>query len=214
MLSWLDASLAALGHGFVRHWTQVERSYRRPMSRLASRLKFAFFPLLALGAMAWLGWDWSHARSLNSAEDAIFDRVVQWRPFEPKPSGRVVVVEIDECSIDYFRARGEGGWPWSRQRHADSPPVTASACGWSANAQPADARRRSDGDQSLEPCGCGGRGSAYPSSTRLYPIMTAFPCASQVLAAPLRSDPRMILVVRCCRTAGRWPAQRGCQCHP
>ena len=58
MLSWLDASLAALGHGFVRHWTQVERSYRRPMSRLASRLKFAFFPLLALGAMAWLGWDW------------------------------------------------------------------------------------------------------------------------------------------------------------
>ena len=83
------------------------------------RLKFAFYPLLALGAIGWLGWDWTHARSLNSAEDAIFDRVVQWRPFEPKPSGRVVVVEIDECSIEYFRARGEGGWPWSRQRHAD-----------------------------------------------------------------------------------------------
>jgi hypothetical protein len=31
----------------------------------------------------------------------------------------VAVVEIDECSIEYFRARGEGGWPWSRQRHTD-----------------------------------------------------------------------------------------------
>ncbi len=44
---------------------------------------------------------------------------MNWRPIEPQPSGRVVVVEIDECSIEYFRARGEGGWPWSRQRHAD-----------------------------------------------------------------------------------------------
>ena len=44
---------------------------------------------------------------------------MNWRPIEPQPSGRVVVVEIDECSIEHFRARGEGGWPWSRQRHAD-----------------------------------------------------------------------------------------------
>jgi hypothetical protein len=119
VLSWIDSSLAAFGHGFILAWTRVERSYRRPFSRIASRLRFAFYPLLALGAIAWLAWDWSHARSLNSAEDAIFDRVVQWRPFEPKPSGRVVVVEIDECSIEYLRARNEGGWPWSRQRHAD-----------------------------------------------------------------------------------------------
>ena len=119
VLSWIDASLAAFGHGFIRFWTKVERSYRRPFSWIAFRLKFAFYPLLALGAIAWLAWDWIHARSLDSAEDAIFDQVVQWRPFEPRPSGQVVVVEIDECSIEYFRARGEGGWPWSRQRHAD-----------------------------------------------------------------------------------------------
>ncbi len=119
VLSWIDASLAAFGHGFIRFWTKVERSYRRPFSWIAFRLKFAFYPLLALGAIAWLAWDWGHARSLNSAEDAIFDRVVQWRPVESQPSGRVVVVEIDECSIDYFRVRNEGGWPWSRQRHAD-----------------------------------------------------------------------------------------------
>ena len=104
VLSSLDAGLATLGHGFMREWTKVERSYRRPMSALAFRLKFAFYPLLAIGAVAWLAWDWGHDRSLNSAENAIFDRVVQWRPFEPKPSGRVVVVEIDECSLEYFRS--------------------------------------------------------------------------------------------------------------
>ena len=87
IISWIDASLAVLGERFIRGWTQVEHAYRRPASRLALRLKFAFYPLLALGAIAWLGWDWAHSRSLNSAEDAIFDRVVQWRPFEPTTLG-------------------------------------------------------------------------------------------------------------------------------
>ncbi|MCC7461563.1 MAG: CHASE2 domain-containing protein [Gammaproteobacteria bacterium] len=119
MFSWLDASLAALGDGFMRAWTKVERSYRRPFSRAARRLGFAYYPLLALLAIGWLAWDWTHDRTLNAAENAIFDQVIRWRPLEPAPSGQVVVVEIDECSIEHFRARGEGGWPWSRQRHAD-----------------------------------------------------------------------------------------------
>ena len=119
MFSWLDAPLAALGEAFMRGWSKVERSYRRPFSRIALRLKFAYYPLLAIAALSWLAWDWTHDRSLNAAENAIFDQVVNWRPLEPQPSGRVVVVEIDECSIEHFRARGEGGWPWSRQRHAD-----------------------------------------------------------------------------------------------
>src|ERR1700741_5064092 len=119
MLSWLDATLAALGEGFMRAWTVVERSYRRPLARLAFRLKFSVYPLLALAALGWLGWDWTHDQSLNSAENAIFDKVVNWRPVEPKPSGRGAVVEIEEGSIESFRAGGEGGWPWSRQRHAD-----------------------------------------------------------------------------------------------
>ena len=94
VLSWSDSSLAAVGHGPILARTKVERSYRRPLSQVAVRLKFAFYPLLALGAIAWLAWDWSHARSLNSAEDAIFDRVVQWRPFEPQPSTTVRAPEF------------------------------------------------------------------------------------------------------------------------
>ena len=31
----------------------------------------------------------------------------------------MVVVKIDDCTIEYFRQQGEGGWPLSRQRHAD-----------------------------------------------------------------------------------------------
>lgn len=104
---------------FMDNWSRVERAYRRPLSRLTLRLKFVFYPLLACAAVGWLAWDWSHERSLGAVEDAIFDKVVRWRPWQPAPSGRVVVVEIDECSIAHFRSRGEGGWPWNRQRHAD-----------------------------------------------------------------------------------------------
>src|SRR3546814_10082883 len=62
---------------------------------------------------------WSHARNLAAAEDLIFDTGIGLRPSEPLPSGRVAVVEIDDCSIEYYRGKGEGGWPWSRQRHAE-----------------------------------------------------------------------------------------------
>lgn len=54
--SWLDATLAALGDGFIRTWTVVERSYRRPLSHFAFLLKFAFYPLPALAALAKSGF--------------------------------------------------------------------------------------------------------------------------------------------------------------
>ena len=205
VLSWIDSSLAAFGHGFILAWTKVERSYRRPFSQVALRLKFAFYPLLALGAIAWLAWDWSHARSLNSAEDAIFDRVVQWRPFEPQPSGRVVVVEIDECSIEYFRARNEGGWPWSRQRHADLldqlDRAEVRAVGYDVlfvDPSPGDPI----GDETLEAMARGGGGRFVFSSTRLHPDYDeGSPLrASQAPAAfPLQlhpqSDPQVALLL-------------------
>ena len=205
VLSWIDSSLAAFGHGFILAWTKVERSYRRPFSRVALRLKFAFYPLLALGAIAWLAWDWGHARSLNSAEDAIFDRVVQWRPFEPQPSGRVVVVEIDECSIEYFRARNEGGWPWSRQRHADLldqlDRAGVRAVGYDVlfvDASPGDPI----GDETLEAMARGGGGRFVFSSTRMHPDYDAgsplrasqAPAAFALTLQPLH-DPQVALLL-------------------
>ncbi len=205
VLSWIDSSLAAFGHGFILAWTRVERSYRRPFSRIASRLRFAFYPLLALGAIAWLAWDWSHARSLNSAEDAIFDRVVQWRPFEPKPSGRVVVVEIDECSIEYFRARNEGGWPWSRQRHADLldqlDRAEVRAVGYDVlfvDPSPGDPT----GDETLEAMARGGGGRFVFSSTRMHPdydegspLRVSQAPAAFPLALRPRHDPQVALLL-------------------
>lgn len=119
LLTWLDEALTQAGQAFMDAWGRLERGYRRPAARLALRLRFAFYPLLALSAIAWLAWDYGHGRSLDAAEDAIFDRVIHWRPLDPPAPSGIVVVEIDDCSIDHFRARGEGGWPWSRQRHAD-----------------------------------------------------------------------------------------------
>ncbi len=171
-LSRLDATLAALGDTFIRAWTRVDRSYRRPFSRLVFRLKFSFFPLLAVGALAWLGWDWTHERSLNSAEDAIFDQVINWRPFEPQPSGRVVVVEIDECSIEYIRAQGEGGWPWSRQRHADllDRLDRGGVLMVGYDVLFADPSRDDPvGDQSLEAMAGGGAGRFVFAATRMHP---------------------------------------------
>lgn len=115
----VEATMAWLGFTFITRWGAFERGYRRPYARMARRLRFAWYPILAMLALSWLAWDWNHDRSLASAENAIFDQVITMRPFEPVPSGKVAVVEIDDCSIEYYRERGMGGWPWSRQRHAD-----------------------------------------------------------------------------------------------
>ena len=205
VLSWLDASLATFGYGFIRRWSRFERGYRRPLSRLASHLKFWFYPLLAIGAISWLAWDWTHTQSLNAAENAIFDRVVKWRPFEPKPSGRVVVVEIDECSIEYFRARGEGGWPWSRQRHADLLDLLDRAgVGWVGYDVLLTDASQSDpiGDQSLEAMARGGAGRFIFGSTRLHadfdagsPMRASRAPAAFALRQEPRNDPTVALLL-------------------
>ena len=205
ILSWSDANLATLGTWFMREWSKVERSYRRPFSRIVFRLKFTFFPLLAIGAIAWLAWDWSHTRSLAAAEDAIFDYVVQWRPFEPKPSGQVAVVEIDECSIEHFRARGEGGWPWSRQRHADLldqlDRAGVAAVGYDVLfADPSQDDPL--GDQTLEAMAEGGAGRFIFGSTRLHPdydersplLASQAPSAFPLVPDP-RDDPKVALLL-------------------
>jgi len=205
VLSRLDASLATMGHAFIQSWSVIERGYRRPFSRVVRRFGFAFYPLLALGAVGWLGWDWTHGRTLNSAEDAIFDRVVRWRPFQPAPSGRVVVVEIDECSIEHFRAQGEGGWPWSRQRHADLldrlDRAGVRAVGYDVlfvDPSPADPL----GDGTLEAMARGGAGRFVFTSTRLHPDYDAgaplrvsqAPGAFPVVPRP-HDDPRVALLL-------------------
>src|SRR3546814_19623144 len=66
--SWLEriahrfeAAMAWARFTFITRWGALERGYRRHYAKLALRLKFAFYPLLAIAALAWLGWDWSHA---------------------------------------------------------------------------------------------------------------------------------------------------------
>ena len=205
LMSWLDAPLATLGDGFMRAWSKVERSYRRPFSRAAFRLKFAYYPLLALLALGWLAWDWTHERSLNSAENAIFDQVVKWRPIEPTASGRVVVVEIDECSIEHFRANGEGGWPWSRQRHADLLDALdrrgARVVGYDV-LMTDPSSTDPDGDQSLEIMAAAGGGRFLFAATRMHPDYdagaplraSAVPSAF-TLRSPPATDPQVALLL-------------------
>lgn len=183
LLAWIDAAMATSGIVFMDTWSRLERGYRRPFARFALALKFAFYPLLACAAIAWLGWDWQHARSLDAAEDAIFDRVINWRPIEPKPSGKSVIVEIDDCSIEYFRGMGEGGWPWSRQRHADLldglDRAGVRAVGYDVTF--ADASKQDPvGDAMLEEMAEGGDGRFLFAASRLHHDFDA--------RSPLRAD--------------------------
>lgn len=201
-----EALLAWLGFTFVTRWGGFERGYRRPYARLALRLRFGFYPLLALAALAWLGWDWTHGRNLASAENAIFDQVIQLRPFEPARSGQVAVVEIDDCSIEYYRSRGEGGWPWSRQRHADLLDALdragVRAVGYDVQFIE-HSRTDPDGDLSLEAMADGGAGRFVFGSTlppqqladagNTVPVSQA-PGAFAIAPHPARPGPGILLL--------------------
>ncbi|MFL6592505.1 MAG: CHASE2 domain-containing protein [Luteimonas sp.] len=192
LLSSIEAGFAWLGHTFVDRWGRIERGYRRPSARAALRLRFWFYPLLALCALGWLGWDWTHDRSLASAEDAIFDQVIQHRPWEPKPSGKVVVVEIDDCSI-----ASEGPWPWSRQQHADLLDALdragVRAVGY--DVMFADPSRQDPiGDATLDAMAAGGNGRFVFASSRVPDAFASGAGAIAASRAPnafaLANDPR------------------------
>lgn len=102
--------MAVAGLAFMNAWAVIERAYRRPLGWLSRRLRFGFYPLLAVAMLGWLAWDAQHARALDAAEDAVFDQIIGWRPIEPVPSGRTVVVAIDDCSIDWYRALERKHW--------------------------------------------------------------------------------------------------------
>jgi CHASE2 domain-containing sensor protein len=202
MLSSLEAGFAWLGHCFVDRWGAMERGYRRPFARIALRLGFGLYPALALCAVGWLAWDWTHDRSLNAAEDAIFDQVIQLRPWEPRPSGKVIVVEIDDCSI-----AAEGPWPWSRAQHADLLDALdragVRAVGYDVMfVEPS--RHDPMGDSTLEAMAQGGSGrfvfgstvapQAFADAPGAMAVSTA-PGAFPVTAQPRRPGPRVALLL-------------------
>lgn len=106
------------------------RAFGRVSTAIASRFRYNFFLVLTTLALVFLYWDYAgfgtwrgHQlggfRKLSSVEDSLFDFVIARRPIDPRTSNRVVIAEIDECSIAYFEHKGLTGWPWPRDRHAD-----------------------------------------------------------------------------------------------
>ena len=131
--------------------------------------------------------------------------MVQWRPFEPKPSGQVVVVEIDECSIEHFRARGEGaGHGAGSATPTCSTSSIAPACSRSATTCCSRDPSQDDplGDQTLEAMAEGGAGRFIFGSTRLHPdydersplLASQAPSAFPLVPDP-RNDPKVALLL-------------------
>ena len=199
-LSRLESTFAWLGYTFVNRWGAFERGYRRPYARAALRLRFAFYPLLVLAALSWLAWDWHHERNLAAAENAIFDQAIKLRPWEPKPSGKVVVVEIDECSIANI-----GPWPWSRQQHADLLDALdrAGARAVGFDVQFVDPSQLDPiGDQTLEAMAAGGNGRFVFGATRLHrdydrnaTLRASQAPSSFPLVQPPRNDPPVAMLL-------------------
>ena len=202
LLSWIDAGLAALGQAFIDGWSRVERSYRRPFSRLALRLKFAFYPLLALGAIAWLGWDWSaRAHRSTSAENAIFDTV------DAVAADRAGAVRRAWSSSRSTNARSS--IPRARRRRLAVEPAAPRGPARRSSIAPASRAVGYDvlftdpsqddpgGDRTLEAMAEGGAGRFVFASTRLHPDYDAgsplrasqAPGAFALDAATRRDDP-------------------------
>lgn len=194
MQNHIDAVMASLAVRFMDVWSMVERSYRRPATRLALRLKFGFYPLLAVLAIGWLGWDWSHNRTLDAAEDSVFDTIVQWRPVEPRPSGNTVVVEIDECSLEWTRAQSIGGWPWPRSVHADLLDALdragVKAVGMDVQFIDRDPHA-ADGDAMLDTVAAGGNGRfVFAASRQAEDFDSKSPLHAAQIPGAFRLDPR------------------------
>ncbi|HXH00871.1 MAG TPA: CHASE2 domain-containing protein, partial [Xanthomonadaceae bacterium] len=195
-ISRFEAAMARLGHAFVRNWGRLERGYRRPGARFALRMKHEFYPLLAVIALAWLGWDWQHARSLDAAEDALFDKVIKMRPWERPPSGKVAIVEIDDCSLAHLRAQGMGSWPWSRQLHADLLDRLDRAGARAVGIDVLFVERSTsdpDGDATLEAMAQGGAGRFVFAASRMaqdYDENATLPVSKAPAAFPLVDAPR------------------------
>jgi hypothetical protein len=116
-----------------------------------------------------------------------------------------VVVEIDECSIEFFRARGEGGWPWSRARHADLldqlDRAGARAVGYDVLFTD-PSQEDPVGDGILEAMASGGAGRFVFSSTRLHPdydagatLRASRAPGAFALAPTPREDPSVALLL-------------------
>src|SRR5690606_29219857 len=106
---------------------------------------------------------------------------------------------------EYFRVRNQGGWPWSRQRHADLldqlDRAGVRAVGYDvlfSDPSPGDPH----GDLTLEAMARGGAGRFLFSSTRLHPDYdpgaplraSQGPGAFPVRPAPV-DDPRVALLL-------------------
>jgi len=105
--------------GFMREWSKVERSYRRPFSRIVSRLKFRLLPACSPRARSTGCVGREPRRSLEQAENAIFDYVITWRRSSPSPPARSPWSRSTSARSSTSGRAAKGGWPWSRQRHAD-----------------------------------------------------------------------------------------------
>ncbi len=116
-----------------------------------------------------------------------------------------MVIEIDDCSIEYFNQLGQGSWPWPRERHAELLErldlAGINAVGY--NVLFTDASKEDpQGDALLEAMAEGGAGRFVFASSRMHtdydagsPLYAADAPGVLAMSATPRSNPKVALLL-------------------
>jgi CHASE2 domain-containing sensor protein len=95
-------------------FTQIKRFIGQLLTKLTRKLKNNFYIYLAALLTLLVLIDASVFHVGLNMRDSAFDFMVKNRIFQPKPDDDIVIVDINEASLQAF-AKEFGSWPWSRQ---------------------------------------------------------------------------------------------------
>ncbi len=99
---------------FARFSSLVRQFASRLSLRMVTRWKSSFYLYLAGVFILLIVADATFLHVAANMRQATFDTMVRYRIIVPKPDKDIVVVDIDEASLDSM-AKEYGRWPWPRQ---------------------------------------------------------------------------------------------------
>jgi adenylate cyclase len=93
---------------------RIDAAVRHAVDAAAQRLKTNFYLYLAAAFSLLILADTLTLRAVVDMRQATYDVMIRYRLVKPKPDPQIVIVDIDEASLEAM-ASDYGRWPWPRQ---------------------------------------------------------------------------------------------------
>ena len=102
----IDAAMATAAQRFIDSWGRLERAYKRPFAWFALRVRFAFYPILAICAVGWLAQDWMGSAQFDRESDPFncSARLFDDGLIDPRDTRRVLGLALSVCQDAEARA--------------------------------------------------------------------------------------------------------------